>query len=83
MLPITNLRFRRRTLGISQTRLARLSGVSRFKICMYELGDGALTEDEHGQIRAALQVEADRLRNLPDQLEIGQTQPVAPEVELG
>src|SRR5437899_2603810 len=43
-----NLRSRRRALRISQLRLARLAGVSRFKICIYELGDGSLTSDEHG-----------------------------------
>ena len=70
-------------LGVSQSKLARLSGVSRFKICTYELGDSRLTEDEHGQIRAALQAEADRLRSLPDQIEFGQIRPIAPDVELG
>ena len=38
-------------LGISQSRLARMSGVSRFKICSYELGDSSLTADEQNRIR--------------------------------
>lgn len=40
-------------LGISQSRLARLSGVSRFKICTNELGDAALTEEGQCRIRFA------------------------------
>ena len=31
-----------RVLGISLSRPARLSGLSRFKICRFELGDGEL-----------------------------------------
>jgi hypothetical protein len=83
MLPITNLRFHRGVLGISQARLGRLSRVSRFKICMYEPGDGGLTEDEQDRIHAALQAEVDRLRNLPSQLEFGQIRSAGPNVELG
>jgi hypothetical protein len=50
---------------MSQTRLARRASVSRFKLCMFELGDGTLTADEEGRISQALQAEADRLRALP------------------
>jgi predicted transcriptional regulator len=78
-----NLRSARSVLGISQSKLARLSKVSRFKICTYELGDSRLTDSEQNRIHAALQAEADRLRNLANQLEFGQSQPSAPEVELG
>jgi predicted transcriptional regulator len=59
-----NLRTHRSVLGISQSRLARLSGVSRFKICLFELGDGLLTSDEQIRIREALQAEAERLRQI-------------------
>lgn len=41
-----------------------MSGVSRFKISTYELGDGSLTTDEQIRIREALQAEADRLRQI-------------------
>jgi predicted transcriptional regulator len=58
------LRSNREQLGLSQTRLARLAGVSRFKICLFELGDGQLTDDEQRKIKAALQSEVDRLRSL-------------------
>jgi hypothetical protein len=49
-------------LGISQSRLARLSEVSRFKICVFELGSGSLTADEQSRVREALRAEAERLR---------------------
>jgi hypothetical protein len=59
-----NLRGNRIVLGVSQSKLARLSGVSRFKICLFELGDGSLTADEQIRIREALQAEAERLRQV-------------------
>jgi len=59
-------------LGVSQSRLARLSGVSRFKICTSELGDKPLTIEEASRIRAALQAEAERLCNLSKRLELEQ-----------
>jgi hypothetical protein len=46
---------------MSQSRLAQLSGVSRFKICMFELGHQPLTAAEHNQLEAALKREAQRL----------------------
>lgn len=70
-----NLRASRISLGISQSRLARLSGVSRFKICLFELGDGSLSTEEQNQIRGALQTETDRLRNLPENVEFGLPDP--------
>lgn len=54
----------RRKLGLSQSKLARLSTVSRFKICTFELGGGSLNDDELRQIRQALQQETDRLRSV-------------------
>jgi predicted transcriptional regulator len=65
------LRELRIALGISQSRLARLSGVSWFKICTHELGDAALTADEQSRIRESLQFEAERLRNISVQIEFG------------
>jgi transcriptional regulator with XRE-family HTH domain len=62
---VTNLRVHRNALGISQSRLARQSGVSRYKICLFELGDGSLTAEEQDRIRTALELEAHRLRNVP------------------
>jgi hypothetical protein len=50
-------------LKISQSRLAMLSGVSRFKICLCELGDLGLNETELSKIRHALQDEAARFRD--------------------
>lgn len=61
---MTDLRSHRGVLGISQSKLARLSGVSRFNICQFELGAGKLTSAEQQLIRQALQREAARLRNI-------------------
>jgi transcriptional regulator with XRE-family HTH domain len=61
----TTLRSYRETIGLSQSKLARLSGVSRFKICLFELGDGKLTPEEQKRISAALHAETERLHNLP------------------
>jgi predicted transcriptional regulator len=65
-----NLRYHRNALGFSQSRLARISGVSRFKICTHELGDSSLTADEQHLIRKALQAEADRLRRIPTEIDV-------------
>jgi predicted transcriptional regulator len=59
-----NLRGDRIALGVSQSKLARLSGVSRFKICLFELGDGSLTADEQFRVREALLAEAERIRRI-------------------
>jgi predicted transcriptional regulator len=59
-----NLRSQRNLLRISQSRVARLSGVSRFKICLFERGDGDLNAAETERIRKAIQAEADRLRRI-------------------
>jgi predicted transcriptional regulator len=61
---VGSLRAQRQSLGLSQSRLARISGVRRFKICTYELGDGTLTAEEQDQIRNAIQSEIARLRGL-------------------
>jgi transcriptional regulator with XRE-family HTH domain len=75
-----NLKTNRTALRISQSRLARKANVSRFKISMYELGDGNLTPDELLRIQEALQAEANRLRNLPVGLELTSPYPTATEV---
>lgn len=51
----------RKTLGVSQSKLARLSGVSRFKICTSELGSTNLSPEDQQRIRMALEREASRL----------------------
>ncbi len=52
--------------------------MSRFKICLYELGDGHLTPEEQNRIREALQAEADRLRSIPSQIDVGEISFVSP-----
>lgn len=66
-----NLRAERSALGISQSRLARLSGVSRFKICTFELGSGALNPDELDRIKSIFRAEAERLRTVCRQIDVG------------
>lgn len=58
------LRGSRLSLGLSQSKLARLARVSRFKISGYELGAGTLTSDEASRICEALERESIRLRNV-------------------
>jgi len=67
-----SLRNHRNELRISQSKLSRISGVSRFKICTYELGNGSLTADEQRRIREALQAEAIRLRDVAVYADFGQ-----------
>jgi hypothetical protein len=43
------------------------SGVSRFKICMFELGSGSLRPEEQNRIQVALETEAGRLSALAAQ----------------
>lgn len=66
-----DLRQHRQALGLSQSKLARLSRVSRFKICTFELGGCLLTTDQEHRIHDALCAETDRLRNLPTNIEFG------------
>ena len=70
---MTELRSLRTALCISQSRLARLSGVSRFKICTYELGDTFLSKEEQERIRQALHAEAERVRKLAIQIEFSRS----------
>ena len=52
-----------------------MSGVSRFKICTFELGSGSLSADEQDRIRKALHSEAARLRNIPNQIDLDRPAP--------
>jgi transcriptional regulator with XRE-family HTH domain len=67
---VIDIRSYREALRLSQSRLARISGVSRFKICTYELGEGRLSSDEQKQIRSALQAEADRLHIISTKVDL-------------
>jgi transcriptional regulator with XRE-family HTH domain len=71
------LRLSRVSIGVSQSKLARLSGVSRFKICAYELNGGSLNADDLNRIFEALHAEAERLRNvsIPNQFGVPQPSP--------
>jgi hypothetical protein len=62
------IRMARQYLALN-LRPTRISGVSRFKICTFELGSGLLTTAEQDLIRASLQGEADRLRDISAQIE--------------
>jgi len=68
----TILRSQRLALKLSQSELGRRAGVSRPKICIFELGGAALTANEQRLIRLALQREAECLRNISTQVDFGQ-----------
>jgi predicted transcriptional regulator len=77
-----DLRSHRKALKMSQSKLARLSGVSRFKICLFELGDGPLAAEEQDRIRVALQVERNRLRDLAANIDFGPSEQAATRGEV-
>ena len=60
----------RLSLRLSQSELARRSGIPRIRIHLAELGDRKLTADEEAKVRAALQAEIDRLRHLPASVDL-------------
>ena len=62
---IKNLQTYRESLRLSQAELARIAGVSRYKLNQYEQGSGQLTTQELKQIQAALIVELERLHRIP------------------
>jgi hypothetical protein len=62
------LKTNRLSIGVSQSKLARVSGVARFKICTFELGSGCLSPEEQGRIKLALEAEAARLRSIATRL---------------
>jgi transcriptional regulator with XRE-family HTH domain len=78
-----NLRAHRISLGLSQSRLARRSGVSRFKICTNELGGGSLTAEEESRIREAFRAEADRLRRISADIDCSRLFAIEEPLELG
>jgi hypothetical protein len=43
-----------------------MAGIGRFKIAMFEIGDGPLSQDEQSRIQQAFRSESERLRALPD-----------------
>lgn len=58
------LKASRLSIGVSQSKLARLSQVARFKICTFELGSGSFSSEEQDRIKLALEAEATRLRSV-------------------
>jgi predicted transcriptional regulator len=57
-----DLQSRRLRLNLSQSHLARISGVSRYKICLHELGDLQLSPEERERIDRAIGAEICRLQ---------------------
>lgn len=64
-----DVRAHRTALGISQSKLARLARVSRFKLANFELAGGLLTVEEQRRISDALRFEAARLRLVSSQID--------------
>jgi predicted transcriptional regulator len=58
----------RAALGLSQSRLARLSQLPRFKIVFFELGDRPLSEEDRVRVRTALRAEARRLAGMATEI---------------
>lgn len=50
--------------GLSQSALARLSIISCYKLCTYELGTGTLEPSERDKIRSAFENEVSRFNKL-------------------
>jgi transcriptional regulator with XRE-family HTH domain len=69
------LKASRLSIGLSQSKLARLSGVPRFRICLFELGDGALSLDDRHRVRVALEGEAVRLQLIAARLALHEIDP--------
>ncbi len=68
-----DIRTRRSQLKISQSQLARLSGVSRFKLCMHELGDKPLNEKDEKEVEKAIRNEAARIQRCLRRIGMGGT----------
>ena len=61
---ITDLKVQRNSLRLSQSGLARLSGVSRYRICLHELGDLVLSTEELQRIERAVDLEVRRFQGM-------------------
>ena len=66
---MTNFKKKRLEADLSQNKLARDSGVSRWKVWAHEQGDYRLTPDEAERIQQALRREALRLRAISQNLD--------------
>jgi hypothetical protein len=64
------LKASRLSLGISQSKPTRLTGVARYQICTLEPGSGSLSPEEQRQIKLGLEAEAGRLRSLAAHLSL-------------
>jgi predicted transcriptional regulator len=51
---MTDLKTVRNSVHLSQSRLARLAGVSRYKICLHEMGELELASEELKRIDQAI-----------------------------
>ena len=69
----SKLKTQRNLLKLSQSKLSQLSQVSRFKIVLYELGEGKLTDEEQRRIQEAIRSQALRFRETLAEIEAGVT----------
>ena len=67
---VLEVKSERQKLQVSQARLARLAGVSRYKLGLAEFRAARLTAAELARIRRALRREAVRLRRAVQALKI-------------
>lgn len=66
---MNELREQRRSLRMSQERLARRAGIFRYRLALAELGDVELTPVEVERLESALRREARRLREVTLEIE--------------
>jgi plasmid maintenance system antidote protein VapI len=64
------MRSLRTSIGVSQSGLARMSGVQRWRINAFELGDMDLSDEDLHKLEVAFQSHLDRLHNLPSSLDL-------------
>lgn len=64
-----DLKDKRVRLKLSQLRLARRAGVSRFKLCLYELGEGTLNPREIALLESAIAEETRRVKRMLGEVE--------------
>jgi predicted transcriptional regulator len=76
-----DLKAQRQKLRLSQSALARLSGVSRIRICLHELGDRPLDSNDLKRIEQALRKEAARMRIALDSIQSADLGSPVPELK--
>jgi hypothetical protein len=67
---MTDFKSHRLGMRLSQSALARMASVSRFRLWASEQGECTLTPDEENRIQKALQREAERLNAISRNIDV-------------